>query len=116
MSTRVSLGRARNLVLPLLAIAAMTAAFAADPPAAAQQPAPSKEMREKMATLHEQMAACLRSDKPFAECRAEMMKNCQSTMGAKGCPMMDMMGMGKGGMGMHGGMMQDPSTSSSPKP
>jgi len=116
MRTRVSLGRARNLVLALLAIAATTAAFAADPPASAKQPAPSKEMREKMATLHEQMAACLRSDRPFAECRAEMMKNCQSTMGTQSCPMMGMMGMGKDGMGMHGGMMHDQSTSSSPKP
>lgn len=116
MSTRVSPGRARNLVLALLAIATTTAAFAAAPPVDAQQPVPSKEMREKMATLHEQMAACLRSDKPFAECRAEMMKNCQSTMGTQSCPMMGMMGMRKDRMGMHGGIMQDQSPGSSPKP
>lgn len=118
MSARVSRGSAWNLILALLANAGTTAAFAADLPAGAQQPAPSKEMREKVATLHEQMAACLRSEKPFAECRAQMMKSCQSTMGTQGCPMMGMMGRGQSGsgMGMHGRMMPDQSTSSSAKP
>jgi hypothetical protein len=31
-------------------------------------------MRAKMASAHEQMAACLRSDRPMAECHDEMMK------------------------------------------
>jgi hypothetical protein len=76
-------------------------AFAADAPAA--PPAePSKEMRAKMAALHEKMAACLRSDKPIADCRAEAMQYCQSNMGEHGC-----MGMGMG-MGMHGGMQMPP--------
>ncbi|MGB8692642.1 MAG: hypothetical protein WCD08_03960 [Steroidobacteraceae bacterium] len=38
------------------------------------RPPPSKEMRAKMASAHEQMAACLRSDRPMAECHDEMMK------------------------------------------
>jgi hypothetical protein len=102
--------------LALLAVAAYTTdAFAADPPAGVQPP-PSKEVREKMATLHEQMAACLRSDKPLAACRAEMMKNCHNTIGTQGCPMMDMTEMGNGKMGMHGGTMQASSASSSAKP
>jgi hypothetical protein len=67
---------------------------------------PSKEMRAKMATLHEQMATCLRSDKSFSDCRSEMMKGCQQLMGERGCPMM--------GMGMHNQMMKGPS-SSAPK-
>ncbi|MDE2219187.1 MAG: hypothetical protein KGL25_04415 [Gammaproteobacteria bacterium] len=37
-------------------------------------PAPSKEMRAKMAAAHEQLAACLKSDKPISECHEEMMK------------------------------------------
>lgn len=72
-------------------------ASAAEPPAA--PPEPSKEMRAKMAAAHEQMAACLRSDKPIAACRSEMMKSCQEIMGERGCPMM--------GMGMHQPRMKD---------
>ena len=103
MSSRVRVVRTPTLILSLLAMAgSMATTFAADAPAA-QPPAPSKEMRAKMATLHEQMAACLRSDKPFDECRTEMMKGCQSIMGAHGCPMM--------GMGGMQGMMQMPSPS-----
>lgn len=59
-------------------------------------PAPSKDVREKMAAVHDKMAACLRSDKSFAECRGEMRQNCTATMGEQGCPMMGM-GMGMGG-------------------
>ncbi len=60
-------------------------------------PAPSKEnkkawaltpeQRQNMAKLHEQMAACLRTDKPMKECHDEMKKNCEA-MGKEGCPMM----------------------------
>lgn len=48
-------------------------------------PDPSKEDREKMAAVHEQMAACLRSDKPFAECRNDLAKSHHEMMGM-GCP------------------------------
>lgn len=70
-----------------------------------QQPgtaAVTKEQRQQMATLHEKMAACLRSNKDINECRQEMRQNCQEMMGAQaqGCPMWGMMGPGKGrGMG-----------------
>jgi hypothetical protein len=47
-----------------------------------------------MAHLHEQMAACLRSDKAFAECRTRMQTACHSAMGAQ-CPMMMGPGMQK---------------------
>jgi hypothetical protein len=58
---------------------------------------PSKEVREKMATIHEQMATCLRSDKPVAECFGEMKKSCQEMLGPQqGCPM----------PGMHDHMMK----------
>jgi hypothetical protein len=70
--------------------------------------APSKETREKMATFHERIASCLRSDKPIAECRAEMMKNFGRIPGETGCPMM--------GSGMHGPMMQDESAPSRTAP
>lgn len=67
----------------------------------------SKETREKMALVHEKMAACLRSDKPMTDCRGEMRKNCQEFMGKDGCPMMGQMGDMMGGKGMmdNGGMM-----------
>lgn len=63
------------------------AAFPEDAPAPVHA-APTKEMREKMATLHDQMGVCLRSDKAIATCNEEMMQACRDTMGEKGCPMM----------------------------
>jgi hypothetical protein len=98
VSTRKTL--MRNIVASMLVIAGSDATFAADVPPA-NDAAPTKEMREKMATLHEQMAACLRSDKSIADCRGEMAKNCGDMMGEKGCPMMD---------GMHHHMMRDQSS------
>jgi hypothetical protein len=66
-------------------------------PALAADPAPadpSPAQRQKMAEIHQQMAACLVSTKPMSECRAEMQKNCQGMMGNEGCPMMHGGGMG----------------------
>ncbi len=93
---------AAGLALLLVAGAAF-AGSASD----AGQSEPSKEMRAKMATLHEQMAACLRSDKTMTECRSEMRKHCQETMGKDHCSMMD-----RGG-GMMGHRMHSDSSSSS---
>jgi hypothetical protein len=59
----------------------------------ASGPEPSKETRQQMAMVHEQMAQCLRSDKTFAECHTQMQTSCRAMMGAQGCPMM---GMGRG--------------------
>ena len=53
---------------------------------------PSKDVRAKMAGLHEQMATCLRSDKSFQDCRTEMMTACQQVAGAPGCRRMGMGG------------------------
>ena len=80
-------------------------AVAGEPPGSSSahaMEAPSKAMREKMAAMHEQMASCLRSDKPMSECRSEMMKRCRMT--GESCPMMGKMGTGGMGMGMGGGM------------
>jgi len=63
MRTKIPQFDIRILIVGVLAIVGASATLAADSPAA--QSPPSKEMREKMATLHEQMAACLRSDKPI---------------------------------------------------
>lgn len=68
------------------------AALAAEMPPA-RDAEPSKEMREKMAAAHDAMAACLRSDKSFTDCRNEMQSSCRQMHGEQGCPMM--------GMGMH---------------
>jgi hypothetical protein len=57
-----------------------------------QQRELSKETREKMAVLHEQMAACLRSDKSLSECHDAMIRSCQEQLGGDGC----FIGMGHG--------------------
>lgn len=115
MSHPNSSRRIATAITGALLIALSSAAFAADAPAAPSTP--TKEMRERMATLHEQMAACLRSDKPVSECRTEMLKHCQAMMGNQGCTRMmggaGMMGMGGGMMGMGKGM-HGPMTSSPP--
>jgi len=88
MSTRRTAGTLIHILLSMSLVVATTAALAADaPPAPA---APSKEMREKMASLHEKIAACLRSTKSFDECREEMRSGCQQMMGGQGCQMMEM--------------------------
>jgi hypothetical protein len=50
------------------------------------------EQRRQMADAHEKMAACLRSERPLADCREELMKSCQQAMGTSTCPMMGGMG------------------------
>jgi len=69
------------LCTALALLASSSAANAADAPAApkaaapaAAPAAPSKEMREKMAAMHEHIAACLRSDKSVEACHHEMME------------------------------------------
>ena len=107
--------RLATAIAGALLIALSSAALAADAPAAPATP--TRAMREGMATLHEEMAACLRSEKPLSECRAEMQKHCQAMMGKQGCTRMmgtgGMMGMGRGMMGMGKGM-HGPMTSSPP--
>jgi hypothetical protein len=79
-------GRACVLAAALI-VALVGGAIAEDKSATAS---PSPEARQQMAEAHEQMAACLRSDKPFEECRSQMQqlhKRCVAAMGAQGCPM-----------------------------
>jgi hypothetical protein len=83
-----------------LLLGAAAATWAADVPPPAM--APGKESRAHMATMHEQMASCLRSDKPMADCRAEMMKACQAMSPTEGCQM------GGRGKGKHAGPGQMP--------
>ena len=80
-----------------VALLSVSPAFAADP---AKPSDPSPEARQQMAAAHQKMADCLKSDRPIAECRTEMMKSCHDMMGEGGCPMM-----GAGGSGMGPGMM-----------
>jgi len=109
-----------------LLIALSSTAFADNTPVAALKRAPvpsldasAKEMRERMATLHEQMAACLRSNKSISECHSEMLKHCKAMIGNQGCSRMmgtgGMMGIGCGmkgmGQGMHGRMTSSPPSS-----
>lgn len=57
------------------------------------------EQRQKMATAHEAMAVCLKSERPMSDCHDEMMKGCKDVMGKDGCPMMGGKGMGYGKKG-----------------
>lgn len=77
-------------------------------------PEMSKEQRQKMAVMHDTMAACLRSDKPMKQCHEDMMKSCHDE-GENGCPMMgDMMGEMKGHGHGHG-HDEHPEAHASPK-
>ncbi len=62
---------------------------------------PTPEQRKVMADSHEKMAQCLRSDKPFKDCREEMHQQCTAS-GANDC---GMMGYSPKGAGFHRGMM-----------
>ena len=85
--------------LMLLMTLVHTTAFSADKTKKIEKPmALTQEQRNSMATIHENMATCLRSDKTLDSCREEMMKGCMDTMGKDGCPHM----MGK----MHKRMME----------
>lgn len=73
--------------------------------ALAQDTKQEREHRKDMAKLHENMAKCLKSERPMSECKTEMKKSCRDMMGEDGCPMMgEMMHKDHGGM-MRGGMM-----------
>lgn len=97
MNTRTKLQKLVRATLILATLSAMgVAALAAGPPSSGPTTGVTKETREKMAVLHEQMAACLRSDKSMADCHAEMRRSCQESLGVQGCPMMRM------GNGHHG--------------
>lgn len=98
MNTTRCPNRLLRIAIVTMMIAGTGVAFCAEE-RPSTPPTPSKETRDRMATLHEKMAACLRSDKAFAECRTEMQTNCRSMMGEQGCPM---------GMGMHDQMMKGP--------
>jgi hypothetical protein len=87
MNLRVSPLQAISLTATLALIFNASGAFSGEP-ASQSHPTMSKEQREKMATIHEQMAACLRSDKPLADCHKEAMKSCQDAMGKDWCSMM----------------------------
>jgi len=87
MNVRVSPLQSVSLIATLALIFGTSAALAAEPPSQGH-PTMSKEQREKMATIHDQIAACLRSEKPVADCHKEAMKSCQDAMGKDWCSMM----------------------------
>jgi hypothetical protein len=80
-----------KLMIGALCLSAFASARAADAPSSQSvHTAPTKQEREKMATLHEHMAACLRSDKSLRECHEAARKECEDAMGEK-CQMMHSM-------------------------
>jgi len=76
----VSSKQARVAITAALLTFGSAATYAAAP--AADSSEPSQQTREKIAVLHEQLAACLRSDRPVSECRSEMVTNCQAQIGS----------------------------------
>ncbi len=70
---RLTITRATTLACGIALLSVAGASLAAEPEQRDQPPL-SKEMRAKMASAHEQLATCLRSDRPIAECHDEMMK------------------------------------------
>lgn len=75
----------QTLLAAFIALACASGALASAT-AKHECPDPSKEDREKMAAAHEQMAACLRSDKPAMECHKELAKSQHQMMQMMGCP------------------------------
>lgn len=49
---------------------------------------PTPEQRVNTATVHENTAACLKSDKTVEACHSEMRSSCKSMMGNDACRMM----------------------------
>jgi len=88
-------GKRVRAIVAMTLLSAAACAFAAAPSAE-----PSKEVREKLAVLHDQMAQCLRSERSFAQCHDQMLESCRQ-LGPQSCPMM-------GAMGMHGGTKPSP--------
>jgi hypothetical protein len=82
----ISSVRARAAVTAILLLSGAAVTSADTPPPEHREL--SKETREKMAALHERMAECLRSDKPFNECRSTMITSCREQLGSDGCPML----------------------------
>lgn len=81
-----------------------TSSFAQTPKTAPLTSAQRQAMIEqhaKIAELHTQMAACLKSDKAPADCRTEMIATCSNSLGDR-CPMLGgnkKAGRGRGRMG-----------------
>ena len=103
-------GRSAGVIV--LLISGAGAAWAVEPPATPN--APTKQMREQMASMHERMATCLRSDKAVVDCRNDMMKSCQALGPGKNC------GMSGSGLGLHkrspmGGSLATPPAAESGK-
>ncbi len=107
----------RKVLQSSAAIAALSLAIGALAWAADSGPvapaAPTREMRQQMAQVHEKMAACLRSERDFADCRQEMMQACSNPSGFPGCGMMmgqgmQMRGQGQGQRGPQGGEGRKP--------
>src|SRR5262249_18268727 len=77
--------RAPVAITALLLLSSVPATRApADTPSPADREL-SPDTREKIAQLHEQMAACLRSGQSLDECHSQMMKSCEEQLGSDGC-------------------------------
>jgi len=69
-----------------------------------RMPEMNATQRQEMATAHEKMASCLRSERAVTDCHQEMMDSCKDSMGKNFCPMM-----GKGKKHDRGQMQGDES-------
>jgi hypothetical protein len=73
-------------------------------PSKKEMPMMTHEQRLKMANAHQQMADCLKSDKPLSECHEQMKKTCSEATDKGAC-------MGMGMMGAHHHMGHDENNS-----
>lgn len=79
----------KHLIQLVLSMAACVPLLVHAADTKSSMPEPSKEQREKMALIHEKFAACLRSDRSFADCHHEMESSHAEVMGKEHCPMME---------------------------
>jgi hypothetical protein len=79
----------KHLIQLALSAAACTPLLVHAADTNSSMPEPSKEQREKMALVHEKLAACLRSERSFADCHHEMESNHAEAMGKEHCPVME---------------------------
>ena len=46
---------------------------------------PTTKERQYLASFHDKMATCLRSDRPFSDCHKEIVNNCMNGFGKNRC-------------------------------
>lgn len=82
----------KKYISALLAVGALICGLSSNEASANRRhmknmPEPTQQQKINIATLHEQLGACLRTDKSMRDCHKEMKNFCEK-MGKEACPMM----------------------------